>query len=89
VSPAVPGVPLERTDLRRDAAPLVPGEPAELVFDLEPTSYRFEAGHRMRLAIEGADADHFARVPAVGSARLTVFRDARHPSRLELPRETR
>jgi len=34
-----------------DIAPLTPGEPVELAFDLSPTSCLFKAGHRMRLTI--------------------------------------
>ena len=34
-----------------DIAPLTPGEPVELAFDLSPTSYLFKAGHRMRMTI--------------------------------------
>jgi hypothetical protein len=83
--PARPDVPLARSFLRRDAAPLVPGEAAELVFDLEPTSYRFAVGHRVRLAISGAERDHFARIPAAGEVRVRIHRDRSHPSRIELP----
>ena len=39
--------------LRADARPLVPGEPAELVFDLLPVSHLFLPGHRIRLAPGG------------------------------------
>ncbi|WP_298124505.1 CocE/NonD family hydrolase [Brevundimonas sp.] len=52
-----------RTFLRADARPIVPGEPFQLTFDLLPTSYVFKAGHRVRIAIAGADAAHFARIP--------------------------
>jgi putative CocE/NonD family hydrolase len=45
---------------RADARPLVPGTAAELRFALLPTSYLFERGHRVRLALAGADVDHFA-----------------------------
>jgi hypothetical protein len=69
---------------RRDARPLVPGEVAELCFELLPTSYLFEAGHRVRLALAGADADHFAIRPGPPS-EWRVQRGARWPSRLELP----
>jgi hypothetical protein len=48
---------------RADAEPLVPGEPAELVFDLQPISHLWRRGHRIRLAIAGADRDQFARLP--------------------------
>lgn len=79
-------VPLPYRSFRRaDAWPLVPGEPAELAFDLLPVSYLFQAGHALRLAIAGADADHFAALPS-SAAEITVLRDARFPSRLVLPR---
>ena len=52
-----------RSFLRKDGRPLVPGETAELVFDLYPTSYRFEAGHAIRVALAGADKDHFVFIP--------------------------
>ncbi len=83
--PPRPGAALARSFRRADAQPLIPGEPAELVFDLEPTSYRFAAGHRVRLSLAGAERDHFARVPAAGEVRLRLHRDRLHPSRLELP----
>jgi putative CocE/NonD family hydrolase len=70
---------------RADASPLVPGEVAELRFGLFPTSYLFRRGHRIRLALAGADRDHFARIPAEGSPRWQVFRDRSHPSHLMLP----
>jgi predicted acyl esterase len=41
--------------LEHDAQPLVPGQPATLVFDLSPRSYVVPAHHRLRLAIAGAD----------------------------------
>lgn len=52
-----------RTFRRADSAPLVPGERTRLEFELHPTSYVFKAGHRIRLALSGADKDHFAPVP--------------------------
>lgn len=77
---------LPRHSFRRaDALPLVPGEIAELRFDLLPTSYVFPAGHRIRLALAGADADHFARIPAEGPVRWRVQRSRAHASSLLLP----
>ena len=73
-----------RTFLRRDGQPAVPGEPAELVFDLLPVAYRFEAGHAIRLAIAGADADHFAPLPGA-PPELDVLRGPRFPSSISLP----
>ena len=73
-----------RTFTRADAAPLVPGEPAELVFDLLPTSYRFGKGHRIRIAIAGADADHFAPSPDPAPT-LDLLRTGARASRIALP----
>jgi hypothetical protein len=69
---------------REDAAPLVPGEVAELVFDLLPTSYLFRAGHSLRIALAGADADHFAPVTAT-TPTWEMQRNRAHPSRVVLP----
>lgn len=73
-----------RTFRRDDAHPLVRGEVAELTFDLLPTSYLFERGHRIRVAISGADASHFAIVRA-GSPTIHVHRNRLHASRIALP----
>jgi putative CocE/NonD family hydrolase len=68
-----------------DAAPMVPGELEEVVFALHPTSVLFRAGHRIRIAIGGADAGTFARVPAVGDPVWTVERGVETPSFVTLP----
>lgn len=73
-----------RTFKRADAQPLVAGEIAELTFDLLPTSYLFQPGHRIRLAIAGADASHFAILPG-GAPTVHVHRSRLHGSRLDLP----
>lgn len=70
---------------RADGAPLVPGDLAELTFDLLPTSYVFRAGHKLRIAIAGADKDHFALVPPDGPPTIRVYREANRASRLVLP----
>jgi putative CocE/NonD family hydrolase len=70
--------------LRADARPLVPGELAELDFDLLPISHLFRRGHRVRLALAGADRDQFA-VPPGAAARWQISRGASAASRLELP----
>ncbi|MBW2316618.1 MAG: CocE/NonD family hydrolase [Deltaproteobacteria bacterium] len=81
---SIPGIPA-RSYAEADARPLAPGRVAELRFDLLPVSYLFRTGHSIRLALAGADADHFARIPAEGEPVWTVFRNAAHPSRLILP----
>jgi putative CocE/NonD family hydrolase len=66
-----------------DSLPLVPGEPAELVFEMWPTSVLLKKGHRLRIAIAGADADMFDRVPAKGDVTMKVMRGS--GSWIELP----
>ncbi|HEX9889890.1 MAG TPA: CocE/NonD family hydrolase [Nitriliruptorales bacterium] len=70
---------------RDEASPVAPGKVDEITFDLYPTSWRFRRGHRIRLAIAGADADQLGRVPAEGGVRLRVHRDALRPSSIALP----
>ena len=74
-----------RSFARADARPMVPGRPEELRFALLPTSWRFAAASRIRLAVSGADADHFGQVPHGRPPVLTVKRGPDFPSRLELP----
>jgi uncharacterized protein len=73
-----------RTFKRAAAQPLIAGEIAEMTFDLLPTSYVFDAGHRVRIAIAGADASHFAVLPSTRST-LRLHRCRRYPSRIDLP----
>ncbi len=68
-----------------DLSPLVPGEPAEISFELLPTSYLFRKRHRMRIAIAAADADHFHDLPNERPPRLTFYRGRNRPSRVTLP----
>lgn len=71
---------------KQDAQPLVPGQIATLSFDLLPTSYQFKAGHRIRLALSGADPDHFANIPSDGPLPNLLFhRSKSAASWLELP----
>ena len=69
---------------RADAMPLVPNEISVLEFDLYPTSYLFKAGHRIRIALAGADKDHFEAVPDE-PPDLHFYRDAAHSSHIRLP----
>lgn len=70
---------------KKSALPMVPGETAEIEIRLNPISVKIARGHRIRLAIAGADAGSFARVPAEGTPTLTVERSADRPTFLELP----
>ncbi len=78
------GVPYH-TFKRKDGMPLVPGEVAELKFGLLPTSVLIRKGHRLRIAIAGHDKSVFARIPAEGTPVITLQRNKRHASFIELP----
>ena len=70
---------------RADGLPVVPGELMEMTFALMPISALIRSGHRIRLAIAGADHDTFARIPAEGTPTITVERNAAHASHIDLP----
>lgn len=70
---------------RDDGDELEPGEPAKASFQLLPVSALVRKGHKLRLAIAGADKDEFARVPAEGAVTLAFYRNAIVSSFLELP----
>ncbi len=69
---------------REDAEPLIPGEVAELRFSMLPTSYLFRKGHRVRIAIAGADTDQFRNMTN-DEPEYTFYRSFKYPSRVELP----
>jgi hypothetical protein len=66
---------------RADAMPLVPGEVAEIRFNLYATSVLIKQGHQIRVAIAGHDASMFRRYPKDNTPVFTVF----HHSYIELP----
>lgn len=75
-----------RSELRADAMPLVPGEVAELTFELWATSVLIRKGHRLRVAIAGADKDSFLRYPRNGEVpTINVERNRAYPSHIKLP----
>ncbi len=75
-----------RRQLRSEAMPLVPGEVAELEFELWGTSVLIRSGHRLRIAIAGADKDTFLRYPRDGGEpTISVQTSSRYPSRITLP----
>jgi len=71
--------------LRKDAEPLTPEEPAKISFALYPTSVLLRKGHRIRLALAGADTSAFQRYPRNGGSTWTVYREAQRASFLDLP----
>lgn len=70
---------------REDGEPLVPGEIARIEIGLSATSVRVEAGHRIRVAIAGHDASTFVRLPENGTPEITVYRNGKRASFIELP----
>ena len=68
-----------------DALPLVPRQITEISFELMPVSVLVRAGHRLRVAVAGADADTFRRIPDEGVPTVAVYHSAAHPSRIVLP----
>jgi len=70
---------------KKDALPLVPGQIAELKFGLQPTSVLIKKGHRLRIGLAGHDKGTFARIPAEGIPTITVARNKRNASWIELP----
>jgi putative CocE/NonD family hydrolase len=70
---------------RQDAAPLTPGKPERMRIALLPVSWLFRKGSRIRLAIGGADADHYAQVPHGRPPTLTVHHGGAMASHITLP----
>jgi len=68
-----------------DSAPLVPGEITEIKFGLHATSVLIRKGHRIRIAIGGADKDTFYRYPKEGRPTITISRNNLHASYIDLP----
>jgi predicted acyl esterase len=66
----------------RSEEALVPGEVYEVAVEIWPTSWRFAAGHRIRLSISTGDRTHFYGFKC---GRDTYHFGGRYPSRLLLP----
>ena len=73
-----------RTYRRADAAPLIPGEVVPLTLDLLPVSYQFKKGHRIRVALAGADKDHFQLLDGP-SPIWQIWHTPERPSQITLP----
>lgn len=71
--------------LRKDAEPLNSNESVRVRFSLYPTSVLLRKGHRIRIALAGADSGFFQRYPASGTPTWTVYRETHRPSFIELP----
>ncbi|MFZ0138408.1 MAG: CocE/NonD family hydrolase [Candidatus Sulfotelmatobacter sp.] len=84
---SLPYVPLgpAHSFLRKDAEPMTPGEGAKIRIALYPTSVLLHKGHRIRVALAGADAAVFQRYPPHGTPIWTVYREQDKASLIELP----
>ena len=84
-NPYFPGEEPYHSFERSDAELMTPGEAVTTSFRLWPIAALIRAGHRIRVAVAGADAGMFDPVPADGDANLTVYRGGADGSRIELP----
>jgi putative CocE/NonD family hydrolase len=73
--------------LQADAAPLVPGEPAQMRIAMLPTSWCFRAGHKIAFCISGADKDNYILIPYGRPGHWTIHVGGAEGSTLELPLE--
>jgi putative CocE/NonD family hydrolase len=70
---------------KEDSAPLIPGEIAEIKFGLHVTSVLIKKGHRIKIAIAGADKDTFLRYPSEGKPTIIILRSNTHSSYIDIP----
>ena len=70
---------------RADAEPMPVGQAVDVTFRLWPVAALIREGHRLRVAIAGADADTFDLLPADGDITFTVHHGGEDGSRIELP----
>lgn len=70
---------------RGDAEPMPVGEAVEVTFRLWPVAALIREGHRLRVAIAGADVDTFDPLPADGDITFSVHHGGEDGSRIELP----
>lgn len=78
------GLPWHRS-FRADAQPLQPGQPAELDFDLLPTSTILRKGMKLRLVIAGADSRQRMGPPAGKPPVISILAGGIHASSLTIP----
>lgn len=59
--------------------------PVQLVADLQPTAYRFKAGHRVRVVVTGGDADNYITPPILPEPAITLSVGGDSGSAIVLP----
>ena len=78
------GLPYQRSN-QADVEPLPADQAVELVMDLHPTATVFNAGHKLRITITGADADNTEPAPSGADNTLTLHYGPQTPSAILLP----
>jgi predicted acyl esterase len=68
-----------------EATPPLDEGVAMLTFDLMPTGYRFDRGHRIRVVITHADADNGLVVPQTPRPEAKIVFGGEYASRISLP----
>lgn len=63
----------------------LPAHPVQLKLDLHPTSNLFDAGHRIRVTITGADADTYKTPQLEPPPTIAVYRSQNKSSYIKLP----
>ncbi|MFZ5615718.1 MAG: CocE/NonD family hydrolase [Pseudomonadota bacterium] len=71
--------------LRKDALPVTPGEAMRVEFALNPVAALIKKGHRIRVAIGGADACCFRRLSNDEAETFTFYRGGERASAIRLP----
>lgn len=74
-----------RSFARRDALPVVPGEPFRLQFEMQPMAARIKAGWRLQLTLADRDIDNFDRYDSGLAPEIGVRFAPEEGSWLELP----
>lgn len=77
--------PAPHTYRRADAAPVTPGEIMRVEFALLPVAARIKAGHRLRLALAGADVSYFRRYSEGGPDTFEIRYGADEASKVSVP----
>jgi putative CocE/NonD family hydrolase len=71
--------------LARDLSPMTPGQVEHIDVALSPIAALIRQGHRLRIAIAGADAGNLERLPAAGDETFSLQRNAKAASFVTLP----
>lgn len=78
------GLPFHRSH-EKDVSELTPGVPAELVFDLQPTSNVFNAGNRIRITVTCTDKDNALTPELSPPPTVSIYRNSNNSSYILLP----